>query len=612
MSDLLAHLFALGSLAAAFGLSGYALERVLFRRARLGDLRPLARAALGVLAWMLGLFGLAAAGLLTPGWILGLALASALAAAIARRRWGGDPGDGDAGAVFAGAALVFTSPFLVLALRPEVSWDASAYHLTLAKRYLAAGGFETVDFNVYAHWPLATELLYAGAMAIQDYTLAKALHYGFGLATLWAAYLGARALHRAESGWLAAPLILANPVLLFELGIAYVDLAYAFFFLCGVLFLAKWRSADDLERAPLWLAGLCGGALAGLKVTGILGAAALGVLVLPRIVARLRAGSPRTAWSHALAFGLPVVLLWLPWLSKAALATGNPVYPLLYDTFGGPDWSAALGEQFAQWQRSIGMGRTLVDYALLPVRVILSGGPAYDHFAGEIGPHWIALVPLAIAFHRLPLARSALAAAGVYFVLWSVGSQQMRFLIPLLPPLALASAAAVTEWITGSARLGTRRRRALQLALLVAATGFALHIGRRPLARAAETLPMLVRQPDRLRAAARTSADRFVDTLPDDARLLLLNTNQGFFLERDYLADSFFEASQIADWLGRAGDVDGVSAALRERGVTHVLVEHRDWGIAWPASLEALLADPERRTPRFRSPDGRFELFELR
>ncbi|RDJ94290.1 hypothetical protein B4Q13_15520, partial [Lacticaseibacillus rhamnosus] len=44
---------------------------------------------------------------------------------------------------------------------------------------------------------------------------------------------------RPAAGWLAAPLALANPVLVFELGVAYVDLASAFFLTAGVVFMAR-------------------------------------------------------------------------------------------------------------------------------------------------------------------------------------------------------------------------------------------------------------------------------------------------------------------------------------------------------------------------------------
>jgi len=597
------HLLALGSLAVAFALGGYAVERLCFRHAPLGDLRWLARVVLGVLLWMAGLFALATSGLLASGSVLAFGAVCVLGAGVARMRFGAAPDAAASGLGFLLAAALLTAPFLVLALRPEVSWDASAYHLTLPRHWLAAGGFSPLPLSVYAHWPLATELLYAAAMAIQDYTVARALHYAFGLATLWALYLGARTLHRGESGWIAAPLALANPVLLFELGVAYVDLAYAFFFAAGLLFGLQWRQSHAASRGSLWLLGLCCGGLAGLKVTGIVGAAAIASLALPQIARRLRRDERRAAGRDLLALGLPVVLLWGPWLAKSALLTGNPVYPALYGIFGGPDWSPALSRELVDWLASIGMGRELLDYALLPLRVIVSGGPDYDHFGGRIGWQWLALIPLAIAFGRAPLARAALAASGIYFAFWSLGSQQMRFLIPLLGPLALASGVAISD---GLARLPSlRARRAALAGVLIAGALLYVHTARLPLRNAWQSLQQ---QP----ADPRTDADRFVATLPLDAKLLVLNTNQTFFLERAYLADSFFEASQIADWLAGETRAEDVLARLSERGVTHVLVEQRDRGIDWPPGLTALLADHTRLARRFRSADGRFELFELR
>ena len=106
---------------------------------------------------------------------------------------------------------------------------------------------------------------------------------------------------------------------------------------------------------------------------------------------------------------------------------------------------------------------------------------------------------------------------------------------------------------------------------------------------------------------------RFVAAaLPRDAKLLLLDTNQTFFLERESLADSFFEVSQLADWLCDAETPESLQARLVGRGITHVLRDgRRQWGIAWPPALEALLEDAARARPRFRSPDGRVEVYEL-
>jgi hypothetical protein len=613
MHEVLAHAAALGCLVAALALPGYALERVALRGADLDGLRLLARLALGISCWMLALFALAAAGALRPLPLAALALAFAVAAAWTRSRFGGAR-RGPLQAVFLAVAALATAPFWLAALGYQVGGDAVTYHLSLPKRYLAAGGFTHVPLSVYAIWPHATELLFALAMEVRDYALAVALHTAFGALSLYAAFAGCRAAGRPAAGWIATPLALANPVLLFELGVAYVDLAYAFFFTAGVVFVARALRTRPADTGALALAGLCGGALAGIKLTGALGATAIAAPALPRAVALLHRGDSRRTAVLAACFAAPVAALALPWLVRSAVATGNPVHPFLYGVFGGPDWSDALAAQFARWQRGIGMGRAPIDYALLPVRVLLQGGPDYAHFGGRLGPHWLALVPLACALGwREPLVRTALGASAVYFAAWALGSQQLRFLIPLVPVLALACAFALDAAIDRFAASAAARR-GLRVALAVLALAFAAFGAHAHYAQALAVLPTLRSDVATRRAAAVDPVFRWIDAeLPRDARVLMLDTNQTFFLERDALADSFFEASQLADWLRDAHSLEEIRARLAARGVTHVLRDRRrDWGIAWPPALQALLSDESHAKPRYRSPDGRVEVFELR
>lgn len=598
-------------LAAGCWLSGYASERIALRARSLGVLRAPARLALGAGLWIALTFALAAAGALRIEAIATAAVCVGLAAVGARARW---PDSGEShtpsDAVFLGALALCAMPFLGLALSPEITWDAGTYHLALPKRFLAAGGFVPIEMNVYSNWPLGTELLFAVAMLVQDYVLAKLVHLGFGLATLWVVYCGCRAFHGPRgraSGWLAAALVLANATFQFELGVAYVDLAVSFFLLCGVLFSVRALEEEGPKRrAWLLLAGLCGGALASTKVSGIASAAALGLVVLPAALSQALRGRPALLREAIVCLGLPTLLLWAPWLFKAAAYTGNPVYPFFYDFFGGADWSPVLSGQFSSWQRSIGMGRELADWLALPGRVILTHGGGYDRFHGDIGDFWIVLIPLAAGLgigHRI--VRGCLTAAAFVFAIWAVGSQQMRLLLPILPLLAIASAITCVDvvWRIPSSGL---RRVGLALAPL-AAIALAAHTGAASIGRGFDALTGGESQ------GGPRAVHRYVATaLPESARLLLLDTNQVFFLERDALADSFFEASQIADWLGSADTPDAVLARLRERRITHVLRSSRRWGIEWPPALLTLLEDRNRAVPRFRAADGRDLLLELR
>jgi hypothetical protein len=79
--------------------------------------------------------------------------------------------------------------------------------------------------------------------------------------------------------------------------------------------------------------------------------------------------------------------------------------------------------------------------------------------------------------------------------------------------------------------------------------------------------------------------------LPRDARLLFLNTNYGFYSEREYIADSFFEASQIVDWLAPCASAGEIRARLRDKGITHVLYSTREGQLAYPPTLWKFLDD---------------------
>jgi hypothetical protein len=192
-------------------------------------------------------------------------------------------------------------------------------------------------------------------------------------------------------------MVLANPVVALEMQVAYVDLAHAFFFVAAFVFMS--RALDDPQSEARWLllSGISAGLLAGTKITGGVGAAIIGALYVPRLIAAVRSGGTMRALRALLArFVLHTVALAAPWLVKSATYTGNPVYPLLYRQFGGPDWSPALSEQFLAWHRSIGMGREIVDFLLLPLRVILAGGPGYASFDGKLGVFWIVMLPVAL------------------------------------------------------------------------------------------------------------------------------------------------------------------------------------------------------------------------
>ncbi len=608
----------LGSLFYATG----ALAEVAFRRIEIPALgRFVVRSTLGLIAWTYLLFLFAAVGGLRAPLVLPVA-AAVLVAAVGRGLRGAKTGAstwlderrraGLPWRALARALAVGLLPGLILIaiffhdLSPNIGWDDNVYHLTLPKLYLAHGGFRRIPFNVYSNWPQNVELLFGLALMVQDYVLAKLVHAYLLFLVVVTVFRICRWQTSRGLAVLATLLVLANQVLLFEAERAYIDIGFAFFFLVAIACAVEHLRSQT--RSPLILSGLSCGALAGTKLSGIAGLGCVLLIVLCQRPLRFDKERIRLILSSLL---LPTVALAVPWLVKSALYTGNPVYPLFYRQLGGVEWNATLGQQFMAWQQSMGMGRSLHDYLALPARVILDVGPGYGHFDGYIGRFWVVLVPLSIltaAFARS--MRPYLLSAGAYFVFWALSSQQMRFLIAVLPPLAIAATLAL-GWIRD--KLPRRAACIGFYAVVLAGACWALppillSSSRRAFAEAEN----LLRHGPVDRSAVVPDGYAFINAnTPPSSKIMLLNVNHGFFLDREYIADSFFEASQMNSVLSAASSEDDLAARLAGLNLTHLYLSRRSWNIPYPDFLLRFLQNPQHARLAYRCQRGDCLVYQL-
>ncbi|MCO4762925.1 MAG: hypothetical protein KC502_15525 [Myxococcales bacterium] len=504
-------------------------------------------------------------------------------------------------------------PHLIRSTSPVVSWDGASYHLTLPRRLLQLGTFPPVEWLFYGAWPQFMELLYGAAMAVRDHMLAKGLHAAAGVLWIGALLTFGSVYKRRLAGMVAALMVLASPLLAYELPLAYVDLAQSALVVLTLLFAeraADCRSSSD-ARAHLLIAGLAGGLLAGTKLIGIAHAAMIGALLLGRSLHATRGLlTPRDV---ILRYGLVAVALWLPWPIRSAMETGNPVFPVLTHWFGGPHWSPALAAKLSAWHSGLGMGREPIDWLLLPWRVTTQAGIEFSQFNGKIGPHWLAGGALALfaTLHNHPLRAMARRLVGISVamaLMWALTSQQARLLLPALGPLAVAAGLGLQALVS---RLpSTRHRQAVGATLvLIAAVAIPLGPHRAAWSEANELRQYKAKFGHKLVPMAMPQVARFVAArIPDDAKILMLHTNQAFWIGRDVIADSTFGASQIDDWMRAANDATAARRMLTEAGVTHVLSALARWpeGEAlYPAALNQIVDDPARCRPLYKDREHR-------
>ena len=552
--------------------------------------------AVGVAALSALLFALAAIGVYRP-----LVVAVVIVAAAASRPsevrsilssamamvGSGRPRVTGVDALYASCSVLALGCALVAALAPEIEYDALWYHLWLPAQWLAAG--RPVDFvnEFISLYPLGWEVLNGPALVLGGPGGAKLLHFVCLPLTASAAVALARHAAPRASGHLVFALTVTAPTMMWEASTAYVDLALTWLVTVAIVCVLRYRTEGD--RRWLLVAGLIFGAALSVKHLGliVLGLAVLALLAFPTQVERgrlhgLRAGVLMTAIALALAS---------PWYARAWSAARNPFFPEMTGTFGAapPErWSAETDRDLARFKAHFGAGRGAGPMLRLPWDITTHGAA----LGGALGPSFLMLAPFAVFARRRTLA--ALAAGCVMYVgVWAspLGSLQLRFLIPLVPALAVLAAAGfgvladhVDRLRAGFSRIPAAAIAILMVMMLPPLTewqerdrrgwdGWVTHVLR--------ALPAAVvagaeaEESYLARTVPAYRAWRFIDAhTPPDALVLTFAGGDHLYSHRARLW-SDAAPSYAAIWNLPAGQEDAALRELRRLGVTHVLLDRR-------------------------------------
>jgi dolichyl-phosphate-mannose-protein mannosyltransferase len=288
---------------------------------------------LGILASLLNLLGLASA-LTRP------AVAAVIAAPIAIRIAGRRAFDGrlplSLDRTSKLGAIVLLVPMLAalgLALYPPTAFDATLYHLPVAKAFARD---HTIHFLPDLRFPVSPqlfEMLYAGGLTLSDDVAAQLAHF-LALALSGAALIAwGRRFATPRSGVWAAAAWLGSPLVLAVGAVAMVDVGLALF--CTMA-LYNWQAGREGEEAR-WL--VASAAFAGFAAsTKYLGLFFVAALAAATLLVRLRSSGLRRAGQFALIASLVLV----PFYWRIVSQTGNPLFPYLSGWFGDSAWSESL------------------------------------------------------------------------------------------------------------------------------------------------------------------------------------------------------------------------------------------------------------------------------
>ncbi len=550
-----------GVLAAGFAVGTVTFERWLPRRDLLTGLLCLAAGL-----WMLAVATLAV-GVISVAHIPWLFLSLGVWALPAPRKFftrhSGKSGSRDGWVIFLVVVIVLAAvASLPGALTPPFEYDALEYHLGALTDYQRAGRIVFLPHNFYSNLPQLTEMLYLLVSVASSDIAPQLLHWAFGIMTATGVYAVGTRLWGRNVAWLAAAMFYCTSFVQDLSTTARIDLATAFF---ATLALGAFLVARNEEPPEWrWWSAVMAGAAVATKWP------AVAVVVLPLLIQR-RSVRQLIVWS------LLAAMVVLPWFVKNWVLAGNPVYPLLNQWFGNPNWSPAQAALFAQkhypppwtWGQMGEFFRSLWRYSfdvlqpgpllLMTAPLVLLVRPANRNarragwlvLLGCVGWFCLTFRPWRFLFPVFGVA----ALVGAYAVTTLARDRWARFAMRLLIGVMLVVNVSV-EWVRVTADVEDPRRDPAQLSLLQVMTG------------QVSTEEMLAR----LGGGIFEPIIWMNHHLPADAKVLYIGEARLHYTRLPALWSTAFDQHPLAAMLRTAHTPAQLLAELHRQSVTHVYI----------------------------------------
>jgi 4-amino-4-deoxy-L-arabinose transferase-like glycosyltransferase len=453
--------------------------------------------------------------------------------------------------------LVPIAMFTLLAgMMIPLDFDVREYHLQAPKEFFQNGRISFLPHNIYANMPLGAEMhALAATVLTNDWwwgaMVGKTVLAALAPLTALALFAFGERFFSRSAGIVAAIVYLATPWVLLVSTSGLIDGTVALYVTCAVFAAALWwrtRSESGMAALTGWFVG----AAVACKYPAVLFVAV--PISLWLVYQTFRA--PTSSLRPLFAFLLAAAVACAPWFLKNLAVTGNPTYPLLYNVFGSTTRTEVKNEQWSRAHRPPNYSSE--DLIAKAKRVVLT-----SEWLSPIAIP-LALLGLALQWRRNPLVCTLAGYLLFAFAGWWLLSHRIdRFLVPLMPVVAMLAGAAVVG-------VTERLAKFVVAAALGVATGYGLLLltsGVLGDNRFFAPLAKLRAEPQLISSTHRYLNDhrREVDTV------LLVGDAEPFDLQTPALYNTCFDDC-VFEQLARDRSPKEVGRALAERGVSHVLV----------------------------------------
>lgn len=330
--------------------------------------------------------------------------------------------------------VTFVAINFINTLMPPIGRDAMTYHLKMPQYYIQTRYVQPEPPNIHSYFPALVEMLYTFGLILSNDYSSHLIHFYFGILAALTIFMFARRISNIGAALFCALTFYSMPLVSQLSSWAYVDLALCFFTLLAIGFFSF--ALEDINPKLIKLSAILFGIALGIKYLTLISLYIIIIIFLIRWIKTPSLKRPFLLRQSMYFFTICAVVA-LPYYVRNILITGNPVYPFFYSIFGGPHWDTQRAILYNIFLRVYGMGYSIIDYLLLPWRMVVYAG-LDGPFDGEIGALYLTLAPLLIWFRpKHKSAKYMLMYIILSFFAWANTSQQVRFLLPALGALSI-------------------------------------------------------------------------------------------------------------------------------------------------------------------------------